>query len=272
MKISRQTKNQLKLVLAEDVGNLDATTKLVVPRSMRAQAVVVAKEPGVFCGRQVVLELIKIVDSRLKVKWSVKDREVFRRQKELFSLQGKLPSILKIERVLLNLIAHLSGVATTTSQFVKLVKRKKVRILDTRKTTPLWRELEKYAVKVGGGYNHRFGLYDEVFVKENHKRFGNLEALKKIPRKFVIEVCDHEELVEALYFKPRVILFDNFKPVNLKREVLFARKKDKKVILEASGGITLKNIQAYARTGIQQISIGSLTHSVKAIDFSMLVQ
>ena len=160
--------------------------------------------------------------------------------------------------------------------------RLSVRILDTRKTTPLWRELEKAAVKAGGGHNHRMGLYDAIFVKENHRRFGDLRKLSPsfiLPRKrgkkevgVEIEVRNVREMMEALMLQPKVILFDNFSPRSLKEAVKIARRCNLKIILEASGGVTLQNVAAYARAGVDQISIGSLTHSVKAIDLSLLIK
>lgn len=150
--------------------------------------------------------------------------------------------------------------------------RGQVFIFDTRKTTPGLRLLEKYAVKIGGGENHRAGLYGEIFVKENHRPYGRLNILKKFPRKFVIEVRNRRELHQALKLRPRLILFDNFRPDDLRKAVQVARKADPKVILEASGGVTLENVSKFAACGVDQISVGSLTHSVKAVDFTLLVK
>ena len=182
---------------------------------------------------------------------------------------------------MLNLLQHLCGVATQTRAFVHAVKGRGVKILDTRKTTPLWRELEKAAVKAGGGCNHRMGLYDAVFVKENHRRFGDLRKLMTFKGAshlrsqapgIEIEVRNVRELMEALMIRPKVILFDNFPVKDLKEAVKIARAANPKVILEASGGITLENVQAYAQTGVDQISVGSLTHSVKAVDLSLMIK
>lgn len=265
---SKQTYQQLRASLMEDLGEGDLTSKLLIPASARAKAVLFTKESGVFCGQDVVTG---IVGTRLKTTWKVRDGQKFSKGKTLVIFEGNLRSILAIERTALNFLGRLCGIATLTSQFVEKAKSSKVKILDTRKTTPLWRELEKYAVKIGGGHNHRFGLYDEIFVKENHKTYGNLQKLKRYPRRFVMEVCHHAELVEALALKPRVILFDNYQPNELKRAVKFARSRDKKVLLEASGGITLSNIAQFARTGIDQVSIGALTHSIQCLDLSLLV-
>ncbi len=181
-------------------------------------------------------------------------------------------SILRAERTVLNLLSHLCGVATRTRQFVEKVKKYPVFILDTRKTMPLWREAEKYAVKAGGGKNHRMGLYDAIFVKENHRPYGQLARLRQYAGKFEIEVRNLRELTEAFILRPRVILLDNFKPHLLREAVMLARKTHPEIILEASGGVTLQNVGQYAATGVDWISVGSLTHSVPAIDFSLLIE
>jgi nicotinate-nucleotide pyrophosphorylase (carboxylating) len=177
-----------------------------------------------------------------------------------------------VERTLLNFLGHLCGIASKTNAFVKKIRPYSTRILDTRKTTPLWRDLEKQAVLAGGGKNHRMGLYDAIFVKENHRPYGQLGQLRKFPHRFEIEVRDLREMVEALILRPAVILFDNFTPADLKKAVKLARKANPKIILEASGGVTLENVKNFAATGVDQISVGSLTHSVKAIDLSLLVR
>lgn len=260
-------KNKLKAALQEDIRKGDVTSNLLVPPNAKAKAVILTKEAGVFAGAEVVRELFKITDSKTKLRLKIKDGQKFSKNQILIQIQGNARVILKTERTLLNLLQHLCGIATTTREFVK--KAKGVRILDTRKTTPLWRELEKYAVKCGGGHNHRMGLYDAVFVKENHREFGNL---KKLKGKFEIEVRNLRELSEALMLRPQVILFDNFSPAALKKAVKVARRSRPKIILEASGGINLQNVAAYAKTGVDQMSLGLLTHSVKAVDLSLLIK
>lgn len=265
------TVRRIQEALLEDLGAGDLTSELLVPASVRISAKVIAKQDGFFCGIQVVAALCRFIHPSVQPVFHIKDGQAFTQGKTLVELKGPANSILAIERTLLNLIAHLSGVTTLTQSLVKKVQEYNVSILDTRKTTPLWRELEKYAVRMGGGKNHRFGLYDEIFVKENHKGYGSLIALQKYARKFVIEVRNYRELIEALALKPRVILFDNFSPTQLKKAAALAKTMEPRVILEASGGIHAGNIQKYARTGIHQISLGCLTHSVAALDFSLLV-
>ncbi len=269
--ISRQTQSFLKQALQEDVGRGDVTSHLLIPRTIQAHAKILAKSPGIFYGEETAQVLFRSIDVQCRIKFHIKDGKAFRAGQTLLEVRGSLRAILAAERTALNLLARLCGIATLTASFVQIAAPYGVDILDTRKTTPLWRELEKAAVRAGGGMNHRAGLFDEVFVKENHKLFGDLKNLKKIPRRFIIEVRDFRELLQAISFKPRVILFDNIPPQDLKRAVRLARSLDPRVQLEASGGITLKNAAAYAKTGVDRISIGALTHSAPSIDLSLLV-
>jgi nicotinate-nucleotide pyrophosphorylase (carboxylating) len=270
-KISQQTKSFLKVALKEDIGQGDKTTELLIPRNARGKAVIIARESGVFCGLPVVYELFRILDPSLKIQFFVSEGERFSKNKIVIRVQGDISSILKVERTVLNFLSRLSAIATKTRQFVDRVKGFPVFILDTRKTTPLWREIEKYAVRVGGGRNHRMGLYDAIFVKENHRPYGNLQRLRPFRGQFEIEVRNLKELKEALKLVPRIILLDNFSPAGLRRAVQWARDSHPEVILEASGGITLENVAHYAAMGVDWISVGALTHSVKSIDFSLLV-
>ncbi len=272
MKISFKTKKLLKEALAEDFGRGDVTSRLLIPAGARAKAVIVAREKGIFCGTPFIRELFRIADPELKVKFGIPEGKSFRKGQAVVRLEGKARSILKAERVTLNFLGRLSGIATLTHAYVERICGNKARVFDTRKTTPLLREFEKYAVKTGGGKNHRMGLYDAVFVKENHRRFGNLAKLRRVSGNFEIEVRNLKELSEALVLNPRVILFDNFSPVRLKEAVTLVRQVNPRILLEASGGITLGNISRFAATGVDRISSGALTHSAPAIDFSLLIK
>lgn len=272
MPLSQKTLQHLKAALAEDIGSGDVTSRLTISRHIKGAARIVAKQPGIFCGAEVARALSKLLDSKLKVQMKVRDGAKIKRGETLLKLSGPTISILELERTLLNFLAHLSGVATVTHEYVKRVKPYHPQILDTRKTTPLWRELEKIAVKSGGGTNHRMGLYDQVFIKENHRVHGDLKKLKKYRGKFVIEVRNQKELLEAMKLEPKVILLDNFTPARIKQAVKSLGSMRKKVLLEASGGITLKNVHAYAKAGVNRISVGALTHSVKSLDFSLLME
>jgi len=247
------------------------TTNLLVPPHAKGVARVMAKEKGVFCGERLVKELFKITDPEVKLKFLVPNGRRFRKGQMIFKMQGNIRSILKTERVMINFIGHLSGIATKTRQFADKVKEYPVLILNTRKTTPLWRELEKVAVEVGGGRRHRFGLDSFIFVKENHRTYGDLTKLRRHPGEFEIEVRGTKELMEAIQLKSRIILLDNFTPKETRRAVGIIRGEAPEVIIEASGGITLANIRKYAAAGVDTISIGALTHSVRAIDFSLLI-
>ncbi|MFA6599742.1 MAG: carboxylating nicotinate-nucleotide diphosphorylase [Candidatus Omnitrophota bacterium] len=272
MKLSRRTVAQVRAALREDIGPGDKTSNCLVASRAVARAFVLAKDRGVFCGESLVRTVIALADPSIRVKFFVRDGLPFRKRQTLFELDGKVRSILKIERTLLNFLARLCGIATATSGFVRHASPYGVRVLDTRKTTPLWRELEKYAVLTGGGTNHRMGLYDAVFVKENHRPFGDLSRLSRFHGQFVIEVRDFRELREAARYHPKSILLDNFPVSRLRKAVAWVRKIRPDILLEASGGITPANARRYAASGVDQISIGSLTHSVKAVDFSLLIK
>ncbi|MFH1799573.1 MAG: carboxylating nicotinate-nucleotide diphosphorylase [Candidatus Omnitrophota bacterium] len=269
--VSQRTLNFLKEALREDIGAGDITSNLLVPFHAKGTARVIAKEKGIFCGERLTMELFKIADPTVKLEFRVHNGHLFRRGQVIFKMHGNIRSILKVERTLLNFISHFSGIATRTRQFVEKVKKYPVLILHTRKTTPLWRELEKVAVEVGGGRRHRPSLDAYILVKENHRFYGGLAKLKRHPYDFEIEVRDLKELWEAIRLKPKVILLDNFTPKEARRAVEIIRKEAPGVIIEASGGITLENVRKYAATGVNTLSIGALTHSVEAVDFSLLI-
>lgn len=269
---SSQTREAIKRALEEDIGSRDVTTNLLVPIKSKARAVIWSRQSGLFCGEAIVQEVFYQLDARLKVNSLVREGSHFKSHQALMVIEGNARAILSGERTALNLLARLCGVATQTQAFVKRVKGFPVLILDTRKTTPLWREIEKYAVRMGGGKNHRFGLHDAIFVKENHRLFGSLKPLRRFKGRFEIEVRNLRELREALPLEPGVILFDNFEPGHLRQAVKLARKKHPQVILEASGGMTLENISHYAAMGVDWISVGGVTHSAKPIDLSLLIE
>lgn len=292
MNISRRTCQLVHESLREDIGRGDMTTKLLVPNQLKGEAFIEAKANGIVCGGPVVKEVFRAVDPGLKVRQKISDGKSVSKAKQVFLVSGRVASILKAERVALNFLSHLSGIATMTHQYVNKVKGTRTGIYDTRKTTPLWRELEKYAVKTGGGKNHRFGLWDEVLVKDNHwvviRRQGQVhKALQDLSLKLKtskcpieIEVASLRQLTELLRgkFLPDRILLDNFSVPALKRAVHMVRRFHINVgarhalpLLEASGGVTLKNVRQIAQTGVDRISIGALTHSVPALDFSLEV-
>lgn len=269
--VSQRTLGFLKEALREDIGTGDITSNLLIPPHARGEARVIAKARGIFCGERLVREIFKIVDPKVKLEFWVHNGGKLRPGKTVFRIHGNIRSILKVERTMLNFIGHLSGIATKTRQFVEEIKEYPVLLLHTRKTTPLWRELEKVAVEVGGGRRHRPGLDSFILVKENHRLFGDLSKLKRHPRNFEIEVRDFKELRESIALKPKVILLDNFSPKEIRKAVAIIRREAPGVMIEASGGITLDNVRQYAATGVNTLSAGSITHSVKDVDFSLLI-
>jgi len=286
--LSKKTIQLIKLAFQEDVGRGDITSNLLIPDSAKGKAVIISKINGFFSGLGAAQAVCKITGAKLKA--FVKEGSALKANQKVFELSGKIHAILKTERVLLNLIGHLSGIATQTAQFVQKVKGTKCRIIDTRKTTPLWRELEKVAVLAGGGFNHRFGLDDYILVKENHRKFGLLAKLArsancepratKVKRgpwpvvrgsSFEIEVRDFDELMEAFDLGAEVAMLDHFTPSQAKKAVQLRNRISPQTFLEASGNMTLKTVRAYALAGVDTISVGALTHSVPAHDFSLLI-
>lgn len=267
----------IQRALDEDLGAGDLTSRAVVPEGSLAQGVVIAKADGVVAGIDVAAAVFAAVDSSLSVESRASDGDRVAPGDELLALRGDARAILAGERVALNLLGRLSGVATLTSHYVAAVDGTGTRILDTRKTTPGMRALEKAAVVAGGGTSHRFGLYDAILVKENHVRVAGgvgeaaRRALAGAPEGVVveIEVESLDELDEALDAGIRRVLLDNMDPDVLRAAVARAAGKAE---LEASGGITLDTVRAVAETGVDFISVGALTHSAPALDVSLLFE
>ena len=260
--------------LKEDIGSGDITSEALISERSESSAIFLAKENGILCGLPFALEALRLLDPNLQ--WEIQrfDGASLEPGVTIARITGSTRAILSGERVALNILCRLSGIATLTAKFVKLVQGTGAKILDTRKTTPLWRDLEKYAVRTGGGTNHRMGLYDMVLVKDNHIRAcgGIREALRKARErvrpgvKVEIEVTTSLQFQEALKEQADWIMLDNMPVEEMSR---CAKAGKGKAILEASGGINEKNIRAVAETGVDFISLGALTHSVKALDISL---
>ena len=274
--------NLVRAALAEDIGAGDITTETAIPSDQRAEACIIAKEPCVVAGLPLVKEVFAQIDRAIVVKPLIDDGDVVEAGARVCVLSGPARGILTGERTALNFLQRLSGIATLTQQFVDEIAGSKARILDTRKTTPTLRILEKYAVAVGGGTNHRMGLYDAVMIKDNHrailarlgpKALGDavVAARKKHPNAPVIVEADTlEHVEEALAAGANHILFDNMTPDELREAVALVAGRAK---TEASGGVRLDTVAAIAATGVDYISVGALTHSTRAVDFSLeLVQ
>ena len=266
----------LRAWLREDLGQGDLTSLLVVPEDIEGEAVILAKEGGVLAGLWVAERVFALADPRTAFAPLVAEGARVAEGTEVARVRGPLRGILAGERLALNLLQRLSGIATLTRAYVEALAGTKAQILDTRKTTPGPRALEKYAVRVGGGRNHRYGLFDGILIKENHVRAagGVGEAVRRAKAraphylKVEVEVRDLAELEEALEAGADLILLDNF-PLEALREAV--RRVGGRVPLEASGNMTLERAKAAAEAGVDYVSVGALTHSAKALDLSLLV-
>ncbi len=264
----------LRLALKEDIGIRDITTEALFPGGKIVKATILAKEDLLLAGLSVAERTFTCLDEKVEFKRHFEDGDWIEKGKAIEEIRGDIRSLLAAERVALNILQRLSGIATLTRAFVERIKDLPVRIVDTRKTTPLMRPLERYAVKVGGGSSHRFGLYDGILIKENHIRAcgGIGEAIRRVREKgpfgmkIEVEVESLEEVREAIKYGPDIILLDNMDVDEIKEAVGIAKGK---AILEVSGGVTLERVREIAETGVDLISIGSITHSARAVDISM---
>lgn len=262
------------LALQEDIGRGDVTTETVVDPSREGEASVFGREPFIVSGSRVFQKVFRFVDPHVRVSSFCSDGDYVEKNKEVFTIRGRLQSLLKAERTALNFLQRLCGIATLTGKMCAAVAGTSCRILDTRKTTPLWRDLEKEAVRHGGGTNHRFGLYDGVLIKDNHiKASGSIgEAIRRARSsaphtlKIEVEVENLEELEEAIEAGADIVMLDNFSIDDIRRAVEQARGR---CLLEVSGGVSLETVGEIAKTGVNFISCGALTHSARSIDLSM---
>ena len=267
----------IDLAFAEDIGDGDATTLCCIPDDEMGRQRLIIKEEGILAGVEIARRVFEKFDPDLKMEVMIEDGAHVKPGDIAFVVTGKVRSLLQTERLMLNIMQRMSGVATTTARYAKCLEGLKTRVLDTRKTTPGMRLLEKDAVKIGGGCNHRIGLFDMILLKDNHVDFAGgitaaIEGAKRWCRennkdlKIEIEVRNLDELREALATGGvDRIMFDNFTP-ELTREAV--KIVDGKVETESSGGITLDTLRAYGECGVDFISVGALTHSVKSLDMS----
>lgn len=274
------------MAIEEDLGAGDVTSKLLFDDNAVAKAHIVSREEIIVCGMDLATEILKCYDERLKLKVRINDGGVAHVGSKLGTIEGPLRSMLSAERVMLNFLQRLSGIATTTCKYVRAIQGTKAKIYDTRKTMPGWRILEKYAVVCGGGHNHRIGLYDGILIKDNHlaqlgrdfkgrlrsliEDAGKLEGIK-----FVAVEVDHvDDQLNYVLEIPGIdiVLLDNMGQWQLKHAVEMRNKmcgKGKRPLLEASGNITLSNVSAIAQCGIDRIAIGAITHSAQAVDIGL---
>lgn len=264
--------------LAEDVGDGDHTSLSCIPATAKGKAHLLVKEDGVLAGVELALKIFKQVDKTLKVKVFIQDGTSIKKGDVVLIVEGKAQSILLAERLVLNCMQRMSGIATTTNKLVQLCKGTNTKVIDTRKTTPTIRGLEKWAVVLGGGANHRIGLYDMILIKDNHVDYaGGIEQAiqaannylksKKKKLKIEIETRNLDEVNQVLAVgKVNRIMLDNFSIPDIKKAVKLIGGKYQ---TEASGGITEKTIASYAKCGVDFISVGALTHSIKSLDLSL---
>ena len=273
-----EIRRAVRAALAEDLGRGDATTLATVPANAQSIARMNAREPLTIAGLQFAELAFRELSPKNKIQKLAHDGQKVAAGKTLLIISGSSRAILSAERVALNFVQRLSGVATATAQFAELVKGTKAKILDTRKTTPGWRRFEKYAVKCGGGKNHRIGLFDMVLIKDNHLVALRNEkpnaiaaavtrARKKFPKlKMEVEADTLEQVSQAADAGADIILLDNMTPAQLRAAVKIVRGRAK---TEASGGVTLGTVRAIAQTGVDFISVGGITHSARAVDIGL---
>jgi nicotinate-nucleotide pyrophosphorylase (carboxylating) len=271
-------KELIKATLQEDIGSGDHSSLAAIPENAKGKMKLLVKENGIIAGIEVAKEVLRQVDASISMECYKKDGDEILVGDIVFEIAGSARNMLTAERTLLNFLQRMSGIATVSKQYADAVKGTKTKILDTRKTTPNLRELEKYAVKIGGSENHRFGLYDMIMLKDNHIDFaGGIEKaidcthnyLRKnnLNLKIEIETRSIEEVKRVIkHGKVNRIMLDNFTPEKIIEALVII---DGKYETEASGGITLENIKEYAQTGVDYISIGALTHHIKSLDLSL---
>jgi len=268
----------IRQALAEDLGDGDHTTAATIPQGMQGKAKLLVKADGILCGMKVAEKVFGQLDAGLVMQAFLSDGDAIKKGDIAFEVSGSISSILRSERLVLNFMQRLSGIATSTNRLVKLTEGYPAKILDTRKTTPLLRSLEKYAVRTGGGMNHRIGLYDMIMIKDNHVDFsgGIAKAIDAVHAylkaggrklKTEIEVRNFGELEQVLdHGGVDRIMLDNFSPADLKKAVAMIAGRFE---TEASGGIDESNIRDYAATGVDFISAGALTHHICSLDMSL---
>jgi nicotinate-nucleotide pyrophosphorylase (carboxylating) len=273
----KQMNHQIRMWLAEDIGNGDITTITTIPADHQSKGIIHVKEAGVICGIPVAEMVFREVDSDVLFLAQVSEGSSVEAGTVIAVAEGSTRSILMAERLALNLMQRLSGIATQTKSFVDALDGIIVRLADTRKTTPGHRLLEKYAVRTGGGFNHRFGLYDAVMIKDNHiKASGGIvpaidAARKSIPHtmKIEVEVESMEQVKEAILAKADIIMLDNMNCADMKRAVDYIKSEAPYITVEASGGVTQQTVKEIALTGVDVISVGGLTSSIKSLDISL---
>ena len=280
----------VQLAIKEDIGDGDITSKIFIPDGFETEGVIIAKEAGIVAGLPVAGYVLSQIDENLIFTSNIEDGSRVKKGTIIGSVKGLTLSLLSAERLVLNFLQRLSGIATATNRFAEKIKGYRTQIMDTRKTAPGWRYLEKYAVRVGGGINHRMGLYDQILIKDNHlkamgseKENGTISRLVRKAREQIengmlieVEVEDLCQIREVMDAGVDIILFDNMEPSKIREAVEmvkeFENSRDagngRAILTEASGNITIENVEEYADAGVDRISVGAITHSVRVLDIS----
>ena len=283
-------KDIVQLAIKEDIGDGDITSKIFIPDGSKTEGMLIAKEAGVIAGLPVAGYVLLQIDENLILTSNIEDGSRVKKGTIIGSVKGLTLSLLSAERLVLNFLQRLSGIATATNRFAEKIKGYRTQIMDTRKTAPGWRYLEKYAVRVGGGINHRMGLYDQILIKDNHlkamgteKENDTISRLVKKAREQIkngtlieVEVEDLCQIREVMDVGVDIILFDNMEPSKIREAVEmvkeFENSRDagngRAILTEASGNITIENVEEYADAGVDRISVGAITHSVRVLDIS----
>ena len=278
MSISQnRIKELVTVALREDIGKGDITTEACFPKKRNAKARIIAKQCGIIAGLEIARAVFEILDNKIKFKSLIKDGIEVKKGNVIAELSGPVTPILAGERTALNFLGRLSGIATLTKEYVEKVKPYKARIFDTRKTTPGLRDIEKYAVRVGGGQNHRMGLYAMVLIKDNHLKIGNknikelVQSVRgRIPKdvKIEIEAENLPQVKEALQSEVDIIMLDNMDIHTIKKAISLVKNLSE---IEISGNVSLDSVEKLAKCGVDRISVGKLTHSAEAMDISLKI-
>jgi nicotinate-nucleotide pyrophosphorylase (carboxylating) len=278
MKITDNIKHLIQMTLAEDIGDGDHSSMSCIPTEVQGEMKLLVKQDGILCGVDVAREVLRQVDDTIQMEQFMHDGDAIRKGDIVFKLHGSAQKMLTAERTVLNFMQRMSGIATTTHEYVEMVKDTSVTLLDTRKTTPNMRIFEKYAVEVGGAQNHRFGLFDMMMLKDNHIDFaGGIEKAidaavayqkaKGLNLKIEVETRSLEDVQRVLdHGGAHRIMFDNFTPAQVREGVQLVNHQ---METEASGGITNETLHDYAETGVDFISIGAFTHHIASLDLSL---
>ncbi len=286
----KKIKDIVQLAIKEDIGDGDITSKIFIPDGSETEGMLIAKEAGIVAGLPVAGYVLSQIDENLIFTSNIEDGSRVKKGTIIGSVKGLTLSLLSAERLVLNFLQRLSGIATATNRFAEKIKGYRTQIMDTRKTAPGWRYLEKYAVRVGGGINHRMGLYDQILIKDNHlktmeseKENGDIRRLVKKAREQIengmlieVEVEDLCQIKDVVDAGVDIILFDNMEPSKIREAVDMVKEFEKNqgagtgkaILTEASGNITIENVEEYADAGVDRISVGAITHSARALDIS----